>query len=227
MQYPLSRLAAVFALALSFQAMDAAAAGGAVVDARWEPSLAEFDAADKLHAPAVGGVVFVGSSSIRLWPDLEKQFGDVPVIKRGFGGSRLADCAVHADRLVTRYKPRQVIVYAGDNDLAEGHKPAEVLASYEAFVSRVREAVPGVRIAYVSIKPSPLRANLMAAARETNAHNRQFTEAHPQALEYIDIFTPMLGQDGTVRADLYGPDSLHMNAAGYALWRERISPRIR
>jgi hypothetical protein len=107
-----------FVLALALASAVNANAAPAPADARWEPDLAAFEAADRERAPAPGGVVFVGSSSIRLWPELETRFGAHPVIKRGFGGSRLADCAAHADRLVTRYKPRQVIVYAGHNDLA-------------------------------------------------------------------------------------------------------------
>ena len=217
------KLAAMAALA---GALHVGGAVAAPLDTRWDASLAEFDASDKVRAPATGGIVFVGSSSIRLWPDLESHFGKLPVIKRGFGGSRLADCASHVDRLVNRYKPRQVIVYAGDNDLAEGRTPADVLASFQSFVSGVREAVPQARISYVSIKPSPLRANLLESVREANRLIREYAEANPQ-LDYVDVFTPMLDDAGTPRADLYSADSLHMNDAGYAIWQQLISARIR
>ncbi len=228
MQYPGFRIGMKFAVMAALAgALHAGGAVAAPLDTRWDSSLAEFDASDKLRAPAAGGIVFVGSSSIRLWPDLESRFGKLPMIKRGFGGSRLADCASHVDRLVNRYKPRQVIVYAGDNDLAEGSTPADVLASFQSFVSGVREAVPEARISYVSIKPSPLRANLLESVREANRLIRQYTEAHPAQLDYVDVFTPMLDNAGTPRADLYSADSLHMNDAGYALWQELISARIR
>jgi lysophospholipase L1-like esterase len=120
-----------------------------------------------------------------------------------------------------------VIVYAGDNDLAEGSTPADVLASFRSFVSGVHEAVPEARISFVSIKPSPLRANLIDSVRETNALIRQYVEAHPGQLGYVDVFTPMLDKSGAPRADLYSADSLHMNDAGYALWQQLISARIR
>jgi lysophospholipase L1-like esterase len=208
-------------------ALQAGAAAASPIDARWDASWAEFDAADRQRAPAPGGVVFVGSSSIRLWPGLETRFGSVPVIKRGFGGSRLADCARHVDRLVIRYRPRQVVVYAGDNDLAEGRTPAEVAASFESFVTGVRQALPDTRIAFVSIKPSPLRAGLLDAVREANRLIRRYTDAHPGHLAYVDVFTPMLDAKGAPRADLFAPDALHMNDAGYALWQQLISSRIR
>jgi lysophospholipase L1-like esterase len=194
---------------------------------RWDASLAAFEAADRERAPAPGGVVFVGSSSIRLWPDLEANFAAQSVIKRGFGGSTLAECASYVDRLVNRYQPRQVVVYAGDNDLAEGRTPAEVLASFQAFVAGVHRALPDARIAYVSIKPSLLRAKLLASVREANTLIQRYASAHPQRLEYIDVFTPMLDAFGAPRADLLGPDGLHLNEAGYALWRKQISSRIR
>jgi lysophospholipase L1-like esterase len=195
-------------------------------DHRWASSFAAFDASDRERAPAPGGVVFVGSSSIRMWDGLEQAFQKVPVVKRGFGGSRLSDCAAHVDRLVVRYQPRQVIVYAGDNDLAEGATPAEVTASFRQLVQRVHAELPETRITFVSIKPSPLRAHLLQDVREANRRILEVARATPN-LDYVDVFTPMLGADGAPRADLYGADALHMNEAGYALWRELISARLR
>jgi lysophospholipase L1-like esterase len=197
-----------------------------LADNRWATSFAAFDAADRERAPAPGGVVFVGSSSIRLWDGLEVAFDKVPVIKRGFGGSRLSDCAAHVDRLVVKYRPRQVIVYAGDNDLAEGATPAEVAASFSKLVDRVQTDLPETRITFVSIKPSPLRAHLLDDVREANRRILAVARANPR-LDYVDVFTPMLDDRGVPRADLYGPDALHMNEAGYALWREMISARLR
>ena len=137
--------------------------------ARWKESFDSFAEADRANAPRPGGVLFVGSSSIRLWDSLEQDFQALPIVtKRGFGGSRLSDCSDHVSKLVLPYKPRLVIVYAGDNDLAEGATPAEVLASFKRFVDQVHRDLPATRIAYLSIKPSPLRAQLIAQARAAN-----------------------------------------------------------
>ncbi|MEH3087189.1 MAG: SGNH/GDSL hydrolase family protein [Xylophilus ampelinus] len=193
---------------------------------RWRDSMAAFAAADRAQAPGHGGVLFVGSSTIRMWSQLAQDFRQMPVvINRGFGGSTMADCNYFARQLVTQYKPRQVLVYAGDNDLAEGRSPAQVLQSFEEFVRHVRAELPDARISYISIKPSPSRAGLMPKVRETNtliaAHVRTLSNA-----EYIDIFTPMLSEDGKARAELYGADMLHMNSAGYALWRGVIASHL-
>jgi lysophospholipase L1-like esterase len=196
------------------------------IDARWRESLEGFAASDREHAPAPGGIVFVGSSSIRLWQGLESEFGTVGIVKRGFGGSRLSDCARYAARLVLPYKPRMVVVYAGDNDLAEGATPQDVLVSYDKFVQRVHAALPKTRIAYLSIKPSPLRQALMPAMRQANELIRNYSKKDP-SLDYIDVYSRMLDASGQPRTDLFLVDSLHLNAAGYAIWKSAIAEHLR
>lgn len=225
------------AFAVQVRAQSATAAGApstrgasvsAPVDARWKSSFDAFAAEDKLHAPEPGGVLFVGSSSIRLWNGLEEAFAapGQAVTKRGFGGSRMLDCAQYVQDLVLPYKPRLVVVYAGDNDLAEGRTPQQVLQSFTQFTETVRQVLPDTRIAYLSIKPSPLRASLVPAVRETNSLIAAYAQATPN-LDFIDIFSPMLTADGQPRSELFSADSLHMNAEGYALWRSVISPHLR
>ncbi len=206
-------------------------AGAALADpaqgavARWGASLAAFEQSDRAARPAPGGVLFVGSSSIRLWPQLGEDFRQVTVLNRGFGGSTMADCSLLARQLVVQYLPRHVIVYAGDNDLAEGRTPAQVLESFQEFVRIVRAELPQARISYISVKPSPSREPLLAQARETNERIARYVAQLPNA-SFIDVFTPMLDGSGRPRTDLYGPDRLHMNAAGYALWKQLVTTHI-
>jgi lysophospholipase L1-like esterase len=198
-----------------------------VVDVKWQADFEAFDAADKAKPVQPGGVLFVGSSSIRLWDDLEQQFQALPVlVKRGFGGSQLSDCAAHLDRLVVAYKPRLVVLYAGDNDLNAGRTPQQVADSYQQFVDGVQRALPDTRIAYVSIKPSPSRAKLLPAIQEANGLIQRRAAADPR-LDFIDVYQPMLGADGLPRAELFREDRLHLNAQGYALWHEVIAAHLR
>lgn len=220
-----SALPALVAQAQIPRPPDIAPTTSATIDDRWRASIDDFAAADKLHAPKSGGVLFVGSSSIRLWNDLESNFETAAVIKRGFGGSRMLDCARYVDQLVLPYKPRLVIVYAGDNDLAEGRSPQQVLQSFTEFVTKVRQALPETRIAYLSIKPSPLRVELMPHMIQTNALIAGFAARTPN-LDYIDIYSKMLDTQGQPRADLFLADSLHLNAAGYAIWKTVISEHL-
>jgi lysophospholipase L1-like esterase len=193
---------------------------------RWEEALAAFAAADLKNAPEPGAVLFVGSSSIRLWDGLEEQFEDARVLKRGFGGSRLTDCVKHLDRLVVNYRPRLVLLYAGDNDLAEGGSPEEVLARVKAFAEGVHGRLPETRIMFISIKPSPARRALLHKARAANDLVRTYADGHP-LVDYVDVFTPMLAADGSPRAELFRKDELHLNDQGYALWRKIIRPLVR
>jgi lysophospholipase L1-like esterase len=193
--------------------------------AQFEAEIAAFEAADRRRAPEPGGIVFTGSSSIRLWPSLEQAFG-VPALNRGFGGSQLPDVVHFAPRIVTPHRPGLVVLYAGDNDIAAGRTPAQLLADFEAFVRLVRASSPATRIVYVSIKPSPSRWDRVGAMREANALIASAI-ARDSLAAFADVFTPMLGADGRPRPELYLADSLHMTPAGYALWRERLAPFVR
>ncbi|MDM0018642.1 SGNH/GDSL hydrolase family protein [Variovorax saccharolyticus] len=219
----------VFAGALAAQAepaaVDATPAYSAA-RARWQGELASFAAADRERQPAPGGVLFVGSSTIRMWSRLADDFRQQPVvINRGFGGSTMADCSLFAADLVVRYKPRLVLVYAGDNDLAEGRTPLQVLESFAQFASTVRAGLPDTRIAYISVKPSPSRAKLLPGVRETNHIIEAYLQRLPNS-DYIDVYTPMMGADGRPRAELFRGDQLHLNDEGYRLWQSVIAAHL-
>ncbi|MBS0320968.1 MAG: GDSL family lipase [Proteobacteria bacterium] len=192
----------------------------------WAGAFATFDLADQSAPPAPGGILFVGSSSIRLWSDLDRQFAGTPVLNRGFGGSQLSDCVRHLNRLVIRYRPRTVFVYAGDNDLAAGATPEEVARRFARFVAGVRATLPATRIDYISIKPSPARLALLPQIRATNALIRDYV-ATEDGLAYVDVYSAMVDAGGQPRAELFRADALHLNATGYALWKDVIGPYVR
>src|SRR5690242_18472790 len=193
---------------------------------KWDAAFAAFAADDVAHPHPAGGVLFVGSSSIRLWSNLEDQFKDLPVvIKRGFGGSQLSDCVKNLSRLVLRYRPHTVLVYAGDNDLAAGTPPAEVLRRFTAFVEGVQRELPQTRIIYLSIKPSPLRVTLLPEIRQANALIRDYADREGM-VDFNDVYTSMPHASGLPRRELFRDDQLHLNANGYALWKRMIAPEL-
>ncbi|MFC3657718.1 hypothetical protein FZ025_05100 [Xanthomonas hyacinthi] len=191
----------------------------------WEADMQRFAQADAAHPPKPGGVLFVGSSSIRFWQSLASDFPGVDTLNRGFGGSEIRDSTWYADRIVVPYRPRLVVFYAGDNDLNSGRSPQQLRDDFLAFVARVRRDLPGTRIAYLSIKPSPARAALLPQVAAANALIRKAAAGLKQ-VDFIDVYTPMLGADGQPRGELFGADHLHMNAAGYALWRDIVRPYL-
>lgn len=192
---------------------------------KWIKAIDDLTRNDREHPPAPGGVVFVGSSSIAYWKDVAKDFPGIGAINRGFGGSELADSVFYADRIVIPYHPRAVVLYAGDNDLAAGKSPETVIADFHAFVAKVHGALPDARIVYIAIKPSPLRWALREKITQVN-HAVADACSRESYLRFVDIYTPMLNANGEPRPELFREDKLHMNEAGYTLWRPLVAAQL-
>jgi len=193
---------------------------------QWEPDIAQFEAQDRASPPRPGSVVFVGSSSIRMWTTLDRDFPGLPVLNRGFGGSEAGDVAQFAERIVVPYKPPVVVFYAGDNDLAADKTPAQVLAAFQSFVATMHRDLPATRVVFISIKPSIARWSIVDKMRQANSLVRDYVRTDDR-LAYVDVFTPMLDVSGQPRRELFLEDGLHMTPAGYAIWRDLIAPVIR
>ncbi|HWE00760.1 MAG TPA: SGNH/GDSL hydrolase family protein [Tepidisphaeraceae bacterium] len=192
----------------------------------FEKEILAFEKHDRAEPPPKDANLFVGSSSIARWKTLADDFPGVPVINRGFGGSRIPDSTRFADRIVLPYRPKRIFLYAGDNDIAGGHSPQRILADFKTFVQTVRAGLKDVPIYFISLKPSPLRAKFLPKALETNALIAAYIKDSDN-LHYVDVATPMLGPDGNARAALFGPDRLHMNRAGYEIWIGIIAPLLK
>lgn len=188
---------------------------------RFSDVVAGFKSADSLKKPRTNSVLFVGSSSIRGWKTLSADFPELNVLNRGFGGSHMSDLLFFMDDLVFPYRPNAIVVYEGDNDIASGKTPERVLNDYNTFVSMVLAKWPKKPIFFISIKPSLARIDHMETMARANALIKARTE-ESENLYYIDVFTPMLGEDGTPRKDIFSHDGLHMNEVGYALWTKEI-----
>lgn len=191
----------------------------------WATDMARFDAQDAASKPPRDAFVFTGSSSVRMWDTLATDFPGRPLLNRGFGGSQLRDSVHYAQQIAVRYQPRMILIYAGDNDINAGRSPQQVLHDFRAFVARVRRDLPDTPIAFLAIKPSPSRAQQLPKQQQANALVRaEATRLHK--VEFIDVATPMLGADGQPRAELFIEDQLHMNRAGYQLWRGIVAPYL-
>jgi lysophospholipase L1-like esterase len=189
----------------------------------FETEISAFEQADLASPPPENPVLFVGSSSIRIWPDLVGDFPDYPVINRGFGGSQMSDVLYYLDRVVAVYDPALIVVYEGDNDLASGKSVDQVYADYIEFLALVEEQLPGADVAFISTKPSPSRSQYLEVTRQLNARLEELA-SNDYHLWFIDVFTPMLDDSGQPRPELFGSDMLHMNSAGYELWKSIIEP---
>ena len=165
-------------------------------------------------------VVFAGSSSIRFWKDLQERFPDTQVLNSGFGGSQASDLLVHLDDLVLRYKPKQVFIYEGDNDINAKKRPKKILETTNQIVANLRQRLPDVAIVLISAKPSLSRWKLRGKYRRLNKRFAKYAEMEDK-VAFVDVWHPMLN-GRKVRKDLFVSDGLHMNGTGYDIWYETI-----
>lgn len=196
----------------------------ALAESRWEPSIQKFEAADAENMPAPGGIVFVGSSSMVYWKT-DKDFPEHNIINRGFGGSHTSDSLEFADRIIIKYKPRIVAIYAGDNDIAAGKSIETVVDDTKKLFAYIHDALPETKIIYVAIKPSLARWNLVDKMRAANAAIEAITEKD-ERMQFLDIDTPSLGADGKPRKELFVGDGLHLSAEGYSVWNKLMRPLL-
>ncbi len=189
---------------------------------RWEKDIAAFEAADKMSPPQKGGIVFVGSSTIRRW-DTASYFPDLKIINRGFGGSDMVDAVRYVDRIVIPYEPRLVVVYSGDNDISAGWTSEDVAIQFERFTRAVHAKLPQTRILLIAVKPSLLRWTQIDRMRMSNTIMRAYCERDDR-LAFIDFDTLMLGWDEKPRRELFVEDGLHLTAQGYQLWSTVLRP---
>jgi lysophospholipase L1-like esterase len=196
---------------------DRSPSGGAVDRfVEWQSEIAAFATVDRLAPVPPGAVLFVGSSSIRLWHTLAADFPELPTINRGFGGSQIVDSLYFAEALLAPYAPAAVVLYAGGNDLAAGKHPVQLRDHFGAFVTQARRFAPDAALAYLSIKPNLSRRAQLPQIRAANALIRAC--AIERQVDFLDVHTSMLGADGQADPRWFDVDGLHLNAQGYALW---------
>ncbi len=187
----------------------------------------QFKKQDSIYFPPKHAILFLGSSSFRKWEDVQKYFPGYQIINRGFGGSTIPDAVYYADEIVFPYEPKQIVIYEGDNDLASSDNITadSVLNRFEKLFSLIRKHLPNTSIAFVSIKPSPSRENLMREMQEANSLIKEFLK-NKKNTAFIDVYHKMLNKDGTPDKSLFIEDELHMNARGYAIWQKIIQPYL-
>lgn len=187
----------------------------------FEDEIRAFEAQDAKKMPPKGGILFIGSSSIRLWKTLTKDFPKQPVINRGFGGSAISHSIQYTPRIVLPYKPKMIVFFAGTNDIASGKAPEAVFNDWKTFVAGVREKLPQTKFLYLAITPAPSRWSKIAEVKKTNELIRDWCLVTPGA-HFLDTFHYFTTAEGGPRPDLFVSDQLHLNEKGYDIWRKLV-----
>jgi lysophospholipase L1-like esterase len=198
----------------------------ALAQDRWDKEISAFEQQDRITPPAKNGILFTGSSSIRMWKDLPTADSKLPMLNRGFGGSQIPDITRNFDRLIPLYAPKQIVIYSGDNDINSGKTPQQVAQDFQELYGRIKAELPRAHVAFIAIKPSIARWKLREEMALTNQLIRQFL-ASEKRTAYVDIWPGMLGPDGTPNPAYYLSDGLHMTTEGYAVWEKALQPHLR
>lgn len=191
----------------------------------FEKEIAAFERADQSNPPPQHGILFIGSSSIRKWTSLARDFPTHKVFNRGFGGSQISDSIYFFDRIVAPYKPKVIVFYAGSNDINARKTAAQVIEDWKTFVGKVEAALPETKIAFISIDTSPSRWKQHETVIAANQAIAEFM-SQDNRRTFIDTYHALLDADGRPRPELYVADRLHLNARGYAIWASIIGPYL-
>lgn len=192
---------------------------------KWEKEITAFEQVDQTNPPPKGSLLFIGSSTIRLWKTLAQDFPQHKVINRGFGGSQIADSTHFAERIIFPYAPRLILLRAGGNDIHSGKSPELVFSDFRAFVMKVREKLPDTEIAYIALSPSIARWGEREKSEALNRMVLEYTRQIP-GLRFIAADSISLGSDGRPRVELFAADKLHFSPAGYKLLADSVRPHL-
>ncbi|MEY3239131.1 MAG: hypothetical protein RIR11_569 [Bacteroidota bacterium] len=180
-----------------------------------------FKAQDSIQMPAQQQILFVGSSSFTYWKDVQSYFPSFPIINRGFGGSSLTDVIRYEKEVIFKYRPKQIVIYCGENDLAGDSTVTGqiVFGRFQTLFKDIRTSLPNVPVVYVSMKPSPSRMHLLGKMQEGNTLIKTYLSQQKNAI-FADVYHRMLNTDGQPEVSLFLGDMLHMNAKGYKIWQD-------
>jgi len=186
-----------------------------------------FKKQDSVSPPPTGAVLFVGSSSFRIWKDVADYFPEHRILNRGFGGSALPDVIRYEKDIIFPYQPKQVVIYCGENDIASSDTVTAdvVLDRFKKLFTDIRSALPGVPVLFVSIKPSPSRWSMKDRMIKANELIRNYLKQQKKT-SFVNVWDSMLGPDGKPMPDIFLQDNLHMNPKGYAIWKKSLEPYL-
>ena len=191
---------------------------------RWKYTIGGFALEDEIIGERPSAIVVTGSSSIRFWDHrIHQDLAPLTVISRGFGGSNMNDVLTHLDTLVLKHKPRAVMIYEGDNDVAQGVPVDTIIETFKATLQKIHASDSSIRIYLLSVKPSISRKEMWRTMLEVNAGLQELAGADPR-ITYIDVATPMFNDDGSMKKSLFVADQLHMTQQGYDVWRNAVAP---
>lgn len=179
---------------------------------------------DSLQPPSDGMILFIGSSSFRLWKSATQDLNNPNILNRAFGGSTLPDVINYQNDVVLKYKPKKIFIYCGENDIASSEKvmPEIVLGNFKILYQNIRKRFPKTSVVFVSLKPCILRWAMKDRMMAANALISNYLSKEKNAV-FLNIWDKMLDENGEPKKDIFLEDNLHMNKKGYAIWTTEMN----
>ncbi|MCU4164636.1 GDSL-type esterase/lipase family protein [Carboxylicivirga caseinilyticus] len=203
-----------------------------ILNAQYDPhvkygkAIDAFEKMDSVNHPNEGGILFIGSSSFTKWQDVNDYFPDKYIINRGFGGSQMSDLLYFKERLILPYKPKQIVVFVGGNDITAGEKARSVFKEDKELVKWTLKQFPDVDFLFLSLKPTPKRWALKDEMIRLSKKRERYALKNRQ-VDYVDVWTPLLNDEGMPKEGIYIADQLHLNAKGYKIWQQVMAPYLK
>ncbi len=193
----------------------------------WEPEIAKFDSLDKAEQYPDDAVLFAGSSSIRLWRSIAEDMAPYNVIQRGYGGAKLSDFSVYADKIFTPHPCRATVLFIG-NDITgtkQDKTPEQVKKLFISVFKTFRKVHPYTPFFWIEVSPTPLRWKAWPEIRKANELIREVCENRRNTY-FIRTDFAFLNEKGEPRAELFRADKLHLNEEGYNIWSRIIKNEL-
>lgn len=194
---------------------------------KWEKDIAAFEALDRSEKYPENAVLFMGSSSIRLWSTLQEQMKPYSVIQRGFGGSNMADLSMYTKRIVYPHQFQAVVIFvANEITVSPNDRNArETGALYKEVVHSIREKYQKQPIFLIEVTPSRKRWEKWDQIKETNSELKRICTKEKN-MYFIETANFYLNEKGLPREELFRDDKLHLNDAGYKIWGDIIKKKL-
>ena len=194
---------------------------------KWEADIVKLEEQDRSQPDPKDAILFIGSSSIRRWTDLDADLSPRKTINRGYGGAKFSDLAVYIDRIVNPHQFKALVIFVG-NDIAgkdDDKSPAEVARLFKYIVDQVRKTHAAEPIFLLAITPTLSRFKAWPEIQRANAELAKVCEAG-KSLHFIATEKFYLDEAGNPIEKYFVEDMLHQNRQGYQVWSRLVKEHL-